>query len=142
MLRARSIMFATGAIERPLVFPSNDRPGVMLASAARTYLNRFGVLCGRKIAVVTNNDSAYRAAIDLAEAGSEVTIADLRKQPLRSVAAEAAAHGIPVEQAWPMRKVLGRHRVQAITARRHRAASRRLRPTSFASPAAGRRRST
>jgi NADPH-dependent 2,4-dienoyl-CoA reductase/sulfur reductase-like enzyme len=60
MLRARSIVFATGAIERPLVFPGNDRPGVMLGSGARTYLNRFGVLCGRRIVVATNNESTYR----------------------------------------------------------------------------------
>ena len=53
ILRARAIVFATGAIERPLVFSNNDRPGVMLASAARTYLNRFAVLPGRKVVVAT-----------------------------------------------------------------------------------------
>ena len=52
------IVFATGAIERPLVFSNNDRPGVMLASAARTYLNRFAVLPGRKAVVATTNDAA------------------------------------------------------------------------------------
>ncbi|TIU27560.1 MAG: sarcosine oxidase subunit alpha, partial [Mesorhizobium sp.] len=78
MLRARSIVFATGAIERPLVFSNNDRPGVMLASAARTYLNRFAVLPGKNIAVATTHDGAYRAAFDLAAAGAEVTVADQR----------------------------------------------------------------
>jgi methylglutamate dehydrogenase subunit C len=108
MLRVRSIVFATGAIERPLVFPGNDRPGVMLASAARTYLNRFGVLCGRRIVVATDNDSAYRAAGDLAEAGADVTIVDRRRAPAPADA------GIRV-RTGTVRKVLGRHRVKAIT---------------------------
>ena len=114
MLRARSIVFATGAIERPLVFPENDRPGVMLASAVQTYLNRFGVLCGRKIVVITDNDSAYRAAIDLAGAGAEVTIVDSRTDPARTVVDMADAHGIPVRTRTTVLKAVGRHRVKAI----------------------------
>src|SRR5262249_38513399 len=77
-LRAKAIVFAAGALERPLVFNNNDRPGVMLAGAVRTYLNRFAVSPGRRAIVVTNNDSAYRAAFDLAQAGVAVTLADLR----------------------------------------------------------------
>jgi heterotetrameric sarcosine oxidase alpha subunit len=107
MLRARSIVFATGAIERPLVFAENDRPGVMLTSAARTYLNRFGVLCGRKIVVATDNDSVYRAAIDLAEAGADVTIVDRRREPA------PAGAGIRV-RTGTVQKVLGRHRVKGV----------------------------
>ena len=42
-----AVVLATGAIERPLVFPGNDRPGILLAGAAQTYLNRYGVLAGR-----------------------------------------------------------------------------------------------
>jgi methylglutamate dehydrogenase subunit C len=79
ILRARSIVFATGATERPLIFRNNDLPGVMLASAVRSYLNRFAVLCGRKVVVVTNNDSADATVSDLQRAGAEVTVADLRK---------------------------------------------------------------
>jgi methylglutamate dehydrogenase subunit C len=78
-LRARSIVFATGATERPLVFRNNDLPGVMLASAVRTYLNRFAVLCGKKVVVITNNDSAAAAVSELQRAGAEVSVADLRK---------------------------------------------------------------
>src|SRR5262249_17698956 len=77
-LRARAIVFATGAIERPLVFANNDRPGVMLASAVRTYLNRFAVAPGASAVVAANNDSAYRTAIHLAAAGLAVTVAELR----------------------------------------------------------------
>ena len=53
-------MLATGALERPIVFPGNDRPGVMLASAAERFANEFGVVAGKDIVVFTNNDSAYR----------------------------------------------------------------------------------
>ena len=60
-IRANTVVLATGALERPLVFPGNDRPGVMLAHAAERYANEFGVLPGERIALFTNNDSAYRA---------------------------------------------------------------------------------
>ena len=59
-------------MERPLVFPDNDRPGVMLASAVRHYLNRYGVAAGARTVVFTCNDSAYRTAIDLAQRGIAV----------------------------------------------------------------------
>ncbi|MDT7803757.1 MAG: sarcosine oxidase, subunit alpha [Actinomycetota bacterium] len=79
-IRARKIVLATGAHERPIVFPDNDRPGIMLAGAARTYLNRYGVLAGRRVVVFTTNDSAYDAASELAEAGAEIVrIVDARE---------------------------------------------------------------
>src|SRR5438477_12015828 len=77
-LRAKAVLFATGALERPLVFANNDRPGIMLASAARTYLNRFAVAPGQRAVVVTNNDRAYRTAGDPAAAGLSVTLVDAR----------------------------------------------------------------
>ncbi|MBN9233736.1 MULTISPECIES: sarcosine oxidase subunit alpha family protein [Phyllobacteriaceae] len=78
-IRAKSVVLATGALERPLVFPGNDRPGVMLASAAQRYANQFGVLPGEKIALFTNNDTAYAAAAALGKAGANVTaIIDVR----------------------------------------------------------------
>jgi methylglutamate dehydrogenase subunit C len=78
-IRAGSVVLATGAMERPLVFPGNDLPGVMLASAAERYANEFGVLPGERIAVFANNDSAYRAALSLKKAGGEiVAIVDVR----------------------------------------------------------------
>lgn len=66
---ARECVMATGAIERPVVFPNNDRPGVMLAGAVRTYLNRFGVSPGRKAVLYTCNDDGLRTALDLRRAG-------------------------------------------------------------------------
>jgi sarcosine oxidase subunit alpha len=78
-IRARRVVLATGAHERPIAFAGNDLPGVMLASAARAYANRYGVLPGRRAVIFTTGDSAYDAAHDLAEAGVEIVeIADAR----------------------------------------------------------------
>ena len=78
-IRAGSAVIATGALERPLVFPGNDKPGVMLADAARKYAVEYGVSPGRGIAVFTNNDSGWLAARDLAKSGAVVTaIVDMR----------------------------------------------------------------
>lgn len=71
-VRADYVILATGAIERSLVFPNNDRPGVMLASAAQAYVNRFAVQPGKKAVIFTNNDSAYAVAADLDTAGVHV----------------------------------------------------------------------
>ena len=78
LVRASRAILATGAIERPMVFAGNDMPGVMLASAVRTYLNRYAVLAGKNVVVATNNDSAYTPALELAKAGAKVVICDLR----------------------------------------------------------------
>ncbi|WP_405727303.1 sarcosine oxidase subunit delta [Streptomyces sp. NBC_01537] len=71
-IRARRVILATGAHERSLAFPDNDRPGIMLAASARTYVNRYGVVPGRKAVVFTTNDTAHDAARDLAAAGVEI----------------------------------------------------------------------
>ncbi|MGH6830890.1 MAG: sarcosine oxidase subunit alpha family protein, partial [Methylocella sp.] len=68
-IRAGSIVVATGAIERPMVFPDNDRPGVMLASAVQRYLNQFGVACGRRAVIYADNDHAQELAGELEAAG-------------------------------------------------------------------------
>ena len=81
-IRARTVILATGALERPLVFPGNDRPGVMLAGAAERFIGEYGVLPGQKIAIFTNNDSAYIAAAALRKAGASiVAIIDVRPDP-------------------------------------------------------------
>ena len=71
-IRPRLLICAAGGDERMLVFPNNDRPGVMLASAIQTYINRYAVRPGRKAVLFANNDSAYEAARDMREAGIEV----------------------------------------------------------------------
>lgn len=69
---ARQSLLAAGAIERPIAFPDNDRPGVMLAGALRAYANRFGVAAGQRVAVFTNNDNGLQTAVDLAAKGIEI----------------------------------------------------------------------
>jgi heterotetrameric sarcosine oxidase alpha subunit len=69
---ARQCVLAAGATERPLVFPGNDRPGILLASALRTYANRFGVAAGRRVAIFTTSDDGWRSAFDLRQAGIEI----------------------------------------------------------------------
>src|SRR5690606_22802783 len=96
-VRAGEVIVAAGAIERPLTFSGNDRPGVMLASAARIYVNRFGASPGRRGVVFTNNDDAYRTAIDLARAGVSVArIIDCRQDHTSPLADQARAEGLTV----------------------------------------------
>ena len=96
-IRARRVVLATGAIERPLVFGQNDRPGVMLADAARTYVNRYGVRPGNRAVVFTNNDGAYRAATEAADGGVHVVaIVDVRAAPEERLAREARDRGVEV----------------------------------------------
>jgi len=79
-VRPRHILLATGAIEQGLIFPGNDRPGIMLAGALRHYLNRYAVLPGRQVVVATNNDSAYQTVFDLLDRGVPVSaIVDSRE---------------------------------------------------------------
>ena len=112
-VRARQVILAQGSFERPLVFCNNDRPGVMLASAVSTYINRYAVLPGRRAVVFTNNDSAYQAAIDLAEAGAEVAaIVDSRLDGAGELGTRAQALGIPVLAGHVVSDVAGRHRVR------------------------------
>jgi sarcosine oxidase, subunit alpha len=86
-IRARAVIAATGAFERPMVFPDNDRPGVMLAGAVEKYAQAYGVACGSRVVIAANSDQAYRVAATLRGLGVEVlAIADCR--PDRLIAAE------------------------------------------------------
>ena len=95
-VRAKQVVLACGAHERPLVFCNNDRPGVMLASAAQAYVNRFAAKPGNDAVVFTNNDSAYGAAFDLAEAGVRCTLVDVRPDPPGDLRTAARKTGIEV----------------------------------------------
>ena len=115
-VRARQVVLATGAIERPLVFDGNDRPGIMLAEAARVYLNRFGVRVGRRVVVATAHDSAYEAALDLQAAGVEVpVIVDLREQPEGGGVEAARAAGLRVLAGATVVSTGGVHRIRRAT---------------------------
>lgn len=112
-VRAKQVVLATGSLERPLVFPGNDRPGVMLAGAVRSYLHRHAVLPGRRTAVFTNNDSAYATALALAAAGAEVRIVDLRSKVDGPLAAQARAAGIRIDEHAVVSATEGAQRVAA-----------------------------
>jgi sarcosine oxidase, subunit alpha len=113
-VRAREVVLATGAIERPLVFPGNDRPGIMLAGAARTFLHRYGVRPGTRAVVLTATDEAYTAALELQQAGIFVaTIGDVRSAE-GPAAARARDAGIPVLTGATVLGTSGRRRVRSI----------------------------
>ncbi|WP_137131507.1 sarcosine oxidase subunit alpha [Rhizobium sp. FY34] len=119
-VRAKKVVMATGAIERHMVFANNDRPGIMLASAARMYLNHYGVAVGEKVGVYTAHDSAYEAAIDLKRAGVDVvSIVDCRARPGEAVLSAARALGIEVLTGYSVIDTSGRLRVSSMTVARN-----------------------
>ena len=100
---ARHAILAGGAHERPIAFPNNDRPGVMLASAVRTYFHRFAVLPAKRWVVFANNDEGTQTAHDLVKAGAEVTLVDTRAD----TAAETAFRHLKGAQVVNTRGRLG-----------------------------------
>jgi sarcosine oxidase subunit alpha len=112
-VRAGAVVFATGALERPLVFAGNDRPGVMLAGAARRYANHYGVAVGRAGVLVTDNDSAYAAAADLARVGIRIVLCDLRAGADPEHVRQAEAEGVEVRPASAVIDIVGGRSVRA-----------------------------
>ncbi len=114
-IRAAQIVTATGALERPLSFPGNDIPGVMLASAMRDYVENWGISPGDRVVVVTNNDDAYRTALSLKKAGLDVpVIVDARAMVSSPLAEKARAAGIRVEPGRAIAKVHGGKHVTGV----------------------------
>jgi len=108
-IRARSIIAATGAFERPLVFPDNDRPGVMLAGSALKYALAYGVACGRRAVIAAASDAAYRCAAALRSAGIEiVAIVDRRA----GAPDGAEARGMRVLKGAAITRVVGARAVR------------------------------
>ncbi|MEZ5775838.1 MAG: sarcosine oxidase subunit alpha family protein [Hyphomicrobiaceae bacterium] len=118
-VRAAEVVLATGAVERPLVFHGNDRPGTMLASAAETYIHRYGVRPGRRAVVLTNNSGAWQSAMEMAAAGVEIAgIVDLRPAPAEAHLKWAGANGIPVHSASAVVDTSGGKRVTGVKVKR------------------------
>ncbi|WP_370244982.1 sarcosine oxidase subunit alpha [Salipiger sp.] len=114
-VRAGQVVLAQGALEKPLVFHGNDRPGVMLAGSAQTFLNRYGVLVGKSPVVLTSHDSAWYAAFDLADAGAKVqAIVDTREGVREELQAEARKRNIPVKLSHTGTATSGRLRVSSL----------------------------
>ena len=114
-VRAKRIIVATGALERPLTFACNDVPGVMLASAVRDYIRLWGVLPGQRAVVYANNDDAYRTAIALHQAGARVAaVLDTRSQVTGALPAAVRALQIPVRESHGIARVTGARRVTGV----------------------------
>ncbi len=114
-VRAGQVVLAQGALERPLVFAGNDRPGVMLAGAAQTYLERYGVKVGNRAVIVTSHDSAWFTAFDLADAGVQVAgIVDTRPEVDFDLVQAAKARGIEMLTGHTVTGTRGRLRVSSV----------------------------
>lgn len=118
-VRAGQVVLAQGALEKPLVFDGNDRPGVMLAGAAQTYLHRYGVKVGDHPAIVTAHDSAWFAAFDLADAGAKpAAIVDVRPTVDAALTDRARALGIDTLLGHTVTGTSGRLRVKSLRVNR------------------------
>jgi sarcosine oxidase, subunit alpha len=106
-IRAGHIILATGAIERPIAFANNDRPGIALASAVRAMVSRYGVAPGTNGIVFTNNDDAYLTAFALKTAGVNVRVVDSRARPDGDLVKRAMADGITVDMGSVVSAVQG-----------------------------------
>ena len=114
-VRARRVILATGAIERPLVFPDNDRPGIMLADSILHYLRRYAVLPGREAVLFTNNDCAYATAFALAAAGLKLAgVIDTRPTVPESLRSELQRLDISVFEDSAVVATQGRQRLKGI----------------------------
>ena len=114
-VRAQQVVLATGAAERPLIFANNDRPGIMLASAASVYSNRYAVQPGSRAVVFTNNDSAYQSALDLKAAGVEVeAVVDARAGSDSELANTVRSAGIQVINGSVVIDTAGRKRLSSV----------------------------
>jgi sarcosine oxidase subunit alpha len=119
-VRAKQVILATGAHERPLVFANNDIPGCMLASAVSTYINRYQVLPGNKLLLMTNNDNAYLAAFDWQVQSNQldsktIAIVDTRNKAGDAVSQRAAELGIQVISSSAIIEAKGGQSVQGAT---------------------------
>jgi len=114
-LRAKKVILATGAHERPSVFPNNDRPGLMLASAVREYITWYGVCLGKRAVVVTNNNDAYKSVLLLKSAGIEVAaVIDSRSTPSGVLVEQARHADIPILSGCVVVDTKGRRRVSKV----------------------------
>jgi sarcosine oxidase subunit alpha len=113
-VRARQVVLATGAHERPLVFARNDLPGVMLAAAVSTYLRRYAVVPGRRAVLFTNNGAAYDCVLALHAAGVPVQVVDARASPDGHGVVAARAAGIGVLAGHVVFEALGSRQLRAV----------------------------
>ena len=81
-LRAKQIIVAAGAVERPLIFQKNDLPGILLGTGLQRLVNLYGIKAGEKLLVVSANDHGLALANELLEAGLELAaVVEMRPHP-------------------------------------------------------------
>ncbi|SFT85674.1 sarcosine oxidase subunit alpha family protein [Paraburkholderia aspalathi] len=115
LIRAKKVVLATGAIERPLVFVNNDLPGIMLASGVREYCNAYAAIPGRRVVIATNNDSAYQCARDLAESGVTVlAIVDARPHVHGSLIEAIERRGIEIIRGHVVTRAVGSRQLRSV----------------------------
>ncbi len=112
-IRAKEVIISTGSIERPLVFGNNDRPGIMLASAAKEYMKVYGVLVGKKPIIFTNNDSGYDTAIEFKKNGIDPLVLDVRSNLESQVIKEAKNLNINIKFSYGVVNTQGYKKVNS-----------------------------
>ena len=113
-IRAKKVVIATGAIERPLIFSNNDRPGIILSSSIKKYIDYYGVKTGENVSLFTNNDSAYEAAISLNKSGVKVkVIIDIRENPNSVLTEKIEKAGIKILKGYTVIDTNGYKRIKS-----------------------------
>jgi sarcosine oxidase subunit alpha len=116
-VRAKQVVLAAGALERPIIFPDNDRPGTMLAGAAQCYARRFAVKAGERAVLIAGHDGAYQTALDLQSAGVTITaIIDPRRDAGAPQIEAAKAAGLTILAYHSVSRTGGRLRVKSLDA--------------------------
>ena len=115
-IRAKKVILATGALERPLIFNNNDRPAIMLSSAVKKYADFYGVICGQKTVFFTNNDSAYESALCLHNKGVKVeAIIDIRDNSDSKIVKAVEDAGIKIHWSHTVVDTSGYKRLKNIS---------------------------
>jgi len=115
-IRAKKVITATGSLERPMIFDNNDRPGILLSSAIKRYIDFFGVACGEKNILFTNNDSAYETAISLIQKGINVeAIIDNREKVDSKLVYEVEKNNVKIFKGYTITNTFGYKRINRIS---------------------------
>ena len=115
-IRAKKIITATGSLERPMIFNNNDRPGILLSSAVKKYVDFYGVACGTSNVLFTNNDSAYETALSLFKKGIQIkAIIDIRENATSKIIDEIESHGIKIYKSYTIVDTEGYKKINKIS---------------------------
>ena len=115
-IRAKKVITATGSLERPMIFNNNDRPGILLSSAVKKYVDFYGVACGTSNVLFTNNDSAYETALSLFKKGIQIkAIIDIRENATSKIIDEIESHGIKIYKSYTIVNTEGYKKINKIS---------------------------